>query len=153
MRQKSRQPGQSLVSDYGLDGLVKDKATCCGVQAKYYHGHSVAAASIGSFLAAQWTLTLKNPFSVGYLYASSKLQVDLAGHIENPLYPIKYMHFPWKPIEEEQKVVLEQHKECDFTLYPHQLECKEFLVRETGINGLYVPCRMGKTVISGHIVR
>lgn len=157
MNKKDKTRETNRLKDYGLDGLVRTK---CGeneyiynaIQAKYYLTRQVTAADIGSFLASQLMLSVKDNKSKGYLYTTANLQADLAGFIAHPEYPIKYVKHSWKHTDKKTVTAL-QIRECDLTLRPYQREAIEQLKDKEGINALHIPCRMGKTLIAGHILR
>ena len=156
LRKKEYKEGENRLRDYGFDGMSKtiidEIIVYNGLQAKYYQEKSVTAEDIGTFLASQLSLYVKNNLSRGYLYTTSKLQADLAGFILNPSYPIKHIQYPWnsnlKFKEEPLKV-----NECELPLRDYQKEALLQLEDKEGINALHIPCRMGKTLIAGHHIR
>jgi superfamily II DNA or RNA helicase len=160
MNKKDKTQDTNRLKDYGIDALVRRK---CGentyaydaIQAKYYLTRQITAGDIGSFLASQLMLSVNNNASQGYLYTTANLQPDLAGFIAHPQYPIKYVKHAWKHTDKKAAVpVLPTNiKECDLALRTYQLEAFEELKDADGINALHIPCRMGKTLIAGHILR
>lgn len=155
MRKKEKKEGENRVRDYGFDGLARtrlgDNEIYSGLQAKYYLERQVCAKDIGSFLATQITLTLKNNLSKGYLYTTSKLQADLAGNMANPVYPIKHVLFPWKhPDARTVPKPVSSELECDKLLRKDQQDALKQLEDKDGINALNTPCRWGKTIVAGH---
>jgi superfamily II DNA or RNA helicase len=158
MRKKEMEAGKNRVRDYGFDGLARTRIDSVyvysGIQAKYYLSKQVCASDIGSFLASQISLMLKNPLSKGYLYTTSTLQADLSGNITNPSYPIRHILHPWKHNDgRSAPKIVPIIKECDLPLRPYQLDALKQLEGKDGINALSIPCRMGKTVIAGHNAR
>jgi superfamily II DNA or RNA helicase len=124
------------------------------LQAKYYKSNRVTAADIGTFAVSLLSLQLRHPTSKGHLYTSSRLQADLAGFIAHPQYPIRHVHFPWAPpdkrLEPKKHVVLQ---DADLPLRDYQERALHELHEQDGINALHIPCRMGKTIIAGHVIR
>lgn len=157
-RDKTRETNR--LKDYGLDGLVRtrcgeNKYTYNAIQAKYYLTRQITASDIGTFLASQLMLSVKNNKSKGYLYTTANLQADLAGFIAHPEYPIKYVKHSWKHADKKTATapIITKQRECDLTLRPYQKEAIERLKDKEGINAIHIPCRMGKTLIAGHILR
>jgi superfamily II DNA or RNA helicase len=156
LRKKEYKEGENRLRDYGFDGMSKtiidEVIVYNGLQAKYYQEKSVTAEDIGTFLASQLSLYVKNNLSRGYLYTTSKLQADLAGFISNPSYPIKHIQYPWNSNltfkEEPLKI-----NEYELPLRDYQKEALLQLEDKEGINALHIPCRMGKTLIAGHHIR
>jgi superfamily II DNA or RNA helicase len=159
MNKKDKTRDTNRLKDYGIDALVRrkcDEATYVydAIQAKYYLTRQVTAGDIGSFLASQLMLSVNNNASRGYLYTTANLQPDLAGFITHPEYPIKYVKHAWKHTDKKATpATLSNVKECDLVLRPYQMEAIEELKDADGINALHIPCRMGKTLIAGHILR
>jgi predicted helicase len=159
MNKKEATPGVNRLRDFGLDGLARTKITendyvYDSLQAKYYMSRQVTAGDIGSFMAIQILLNLTDKRSKGYLYSTAKLQADLAGILAHPEYPIKYINHKWTHLDKRHIVdVLPKIQECDLPLRPYQKEAIDELKDEYGINALHIPCRMGKTLIAGHILQ
>ena len=156
MRKKEKKEGGNRVRDYGFDGLARTRIDSSsvvfnGLQAKYYIHNQVCAGDIGSFLAMQISLTLKNPSSKGYLYTTSGLQADLAGNVANPSYPIRHVLHPWKhPDARTAPIVPPTQQDCDKLLRADQVDALKQLEDKDGINALNTPCRWGKTIVAGH---
>jgi superfamily II DNA or RNA helicase len=155
MNKKEKKEDKNRVKDYGFDGLARacvgSSIVYNGLQAKYYLERQVCASDIGSFLAMQLALIVKNPLSKGYLYTTSKLQVDLAGNIANPSYPIRHVLHPWKhPDARSAPTVPPVQQECDKLLRADQIDALKQLEDKEGINALNTPCRWGKTIVAGH---
>jgi len=155
MRKKDKKEGANRVRDYGFDGLARthigSDVVYSGLQAKYYIQRQVCASDIGSFLAMQIALMLKNPLSKGFLYTTSSLQADLAGNVANPSYLIRHVLHPWKhPDARSVSLVPSIQQECDKTLRADQVDALKQLEDKDGINALNTPCRWGKTIVAGH---
>jgi superfamily II DNA or RNA helicase len=155
MRKKDKKEGANRVRDYGFDGLARTligtDMVYSGLQAKYYIQKQVCASDIGSFLAMQIALMLKNPLSKGFLYTTSNLQADLAGNVANPSYLIRHVLHPWKhPDARSAPIIPPVPQECDKTLRADQVDVLEQLEDKDGINALNTPCRWGKTIVAGH---
>ena len=155
MRKKEKKAGENRVRDYGFDGLAKtrvgDNVVFSGLQAKYYLNNQVCAGDIGTFLAMQIALMLKNPLSKGFLYTTSRLQADLAGNVANPSYPIRHILHPWKHPDARSKIpLIPVQQECDKSLRADQIDALNQLEDKDGINALNTPCRWGKTIVAGH---
>jgi superfamily II DNA or RNA helicase len=154
LRKKEYKEGTNRLRDYGFDGMSKTIIDECivynGLQAKYYQEKSVTAEDIGTFLASQLSLYVKNNLSRGYLYTTSKLQADLAGFISNPAYPIKHIQYPWKEKNKEEPLKVNEY---ELSLRDYQKEALLQLEDKEGINALHIPCRMGKSLISGHHIK
>ena len=64
------------------------------------------------------------------------------------LYP---MHDPHdNPYYSKKHIIV---KDCDLMLRDYQENAIHTLHEQDGINALHIPCRMGKTLIAGHVVR
>lgn len=155
MRKKEKKEGENRVRDYGFDGISRfrdgDTEIYCGLQAKYYIEKQVCANDIGSFLAMQMALTIKNPLSKGYLYTSSKIQADLSGVISNPAFPIRHILFPWKHPDARISPKSDYTKhDCDKSLREDQKHVLKELEDKEGINSITAPCRWGKTIVACH---
>jgi superfamily II DNA or RNA helicase len=147
--------GVNRLKDYGADAMTRSSdGTYDLLQAKYYKSNRVTAGDIGTFAVSLLSLQLRHPTSKGHLYTSSRLQADLAGFIAHPQYPIRHVHFPWAPpdkrLEPKKHVVLQ---DADLPLRDYQERALHELHDKDGINALHIPCRMGKTIIAGHIIR
>lgn len=147
-----KKPSTNRARDFGFDGMSRlsineDEHIYFGIQAKYYAPPKlVRCEDIGTFMAMQLNLTTRNNKSKGYLYTFGRLQPDLRCNVANPAYPIQHIRFPWTQSDKEIK-------EVEFKLRPYQIEAINFLKNKVGINGLNIPCRMGKTVIASHIIK
>ena len=149
--EKNNEKKGNRLKDYGLDGVAKTGDVYYGLQAKLYRDKSVCASDIGSFLAVQMSLTLYNPLSKGYLYTTSKLQLDLQGLVLNPSYPIRHVLHKWEyPDGRTQRTYTK--RECDYPLRDYQEDSIKQLDKD-GINVLIKPCGMGKTITSGHVIK
>jgi superfamily II DNA or RNA helicase len=159
MNKKEATPGINRLRDFGLDGLARTKISendyvYDALQAKYYMSRNVTAGDIGSFTAIQILLNLKDKRSNGYLYSTAKLQADLAGILAHPEYPIKYINQKWTHLDKRHSIdTPSKIQECDLPLRPYQKDAIDKLKDEYGINALHIPCRMGKTLITGHILQ
>jgi superfamily II DNA or RNA helicase len=147
--------GVNRLKDYGADAMTRSSnGTYDLLQAKYYKSNRVTAADIGTFAVSLLSLQLRHPTSKGHLYTSSRLQADLAGFIAHPQYPIRHVHFPWAPpdkrLEPKKHVVLQ---DADLPLRDYQERALHELHEQDGINALHIPCRMGKTIIAGHVIQ
>jgi len=147
--------GVNRLKDYGADAMARSSdGTYDLLQAKYYKSNRVTAGDIGSFMASLLSLQLSHPTSKGHLYTSSRLQVDLAGFMAHPQYPIRHVLFPWAPpdkrLEPKKQVVLQ---DANLPLRDYQERALHELHEQDGINALHIPCRMGKTIIAGHVIR
>ena len=147
--------GVNRLKDYGADAMTRSSdGTYDLLQAKFYKSNRVTAADIGTFAVSLLSLQLRHPTSKGHLYTSSRLQADLAGFIAHPQYPIRHVHFPWAPpdkrLEPKKHVVLQ---DAALPLRDYQERALHELHDKDGINALHIPCRMGKTIIAGHIIR
>jgi superfamily II DNA or RNA helicase len=157
MNKKRMEEGQNRLRDYGLDGLAMEvlesgEVVYHGLQAKYYQSRTVTAEDIGSFFAKQISMTVANPLSRGYLYTTTRLQVDLADEVAQPKYPIRHVLFPWKhPDRRMAAAPIVETKETEWPLRDYQQDTLRGLI--DGRNAICIPCRMGKTVIAGHWVR
>ena len=115
------------VREYGLDAIALDEHGYHGIQAKLWN-HTLCANDIGTFFCAMLCLQAKNPKSHGYLYHTTKLQIDLANNLEITPH-ISAHHLPYKaeaPTEIEKKL----------TLYPVQDLIKETKKKNIWHNGL-----------------
>jgi superfamily II DNA or RNA helicase len=146
---KKENKGYNRLRDFGFDGLAKENGIYHSIQAKYYTD-SVCANDLGTFFAYQMNLSLINKDSKGFLYTSSKLQIDLKEMIDNPCYPIKHICFPWK--KEQAPVPEIALPDCYLPLRGYQKEAID-LINTEGINAVNIPCRMGKTLIAGHDIK
>jgi superfamily II DNA or RNA helicase len=155
MAKKESMDGVNRLKDYGADAMSKTPDGAYHLlQAKYYKTSCVTASDIGSFIASFMSLKIYHPTSKGYLYTSSRLQADLAGFMAHPQYPINHIPFPWTPPDkryETKKVRIPL--DCDHPLRDYQVAAYHELRGKDGIHALHIPCRMGKTIISGHIIR
>jgi len=147
--------GVNRLKDYGADAMTRSSdGTYDLLQAKFYKSNRVTAADIGTFAVSLLSLQLRHPTSKGHLYTSSRLQADLAGFIAHPQYPIRHVHFPWAPpdkrLEPKKQVILQ---DADLPLRDYQERALHELHDKDGINALHIPCRMGKTIIAGHVIR
>ena len=147
--------GVNRLKDYGADAMARSSdGTYDLLQAKYYKSNRVTAGDIGSFMASLLSLQLSHPTSKGHLYTSSRLQVDLAGFMAHPQYPIRHVLFPWAPpdkrLEPKKQVVLQ---DANLPLRDYQERALHELHEQDGMNALHIPCRMGKTIIAGHVIR
>ncbi len=147
--------GVNRLKDYGADAMARSSDGSYDLlQAKYYKSNRVTAGDIGSFMASLLSLQLSHPTSKGHLYTSSRLQVDLAGFMAHPQYPIRHVLFPWAPpdkrLEPKKQVVLQ---DATLPLRDYQERALHELHEQNGINALHIPCRMGKTIIAGHVIR
>ena len=147
--------GVNRLKDYGADAMARSSDGSYDLlQAKYYKSNRVTAGDIGSFMASLLSLQLSHPTSKGHLYTSSRLQVDLAGFMAHPQYPIRHVLFPWAPpdkrLEPKKQVVLQ---DADLPLRDYQERALHELHEQDGMNALHIPCRMGKTIIAGHVIR
>ena len=147
--------GVNRLKDYGADAMARSSdGTYDLLQAKYYKSNRVTAGDIGSFTISFLSLQLSHPTSKGHLYTSSRLQVDLAGFMAHPQYPIRHVLFPWAPpdkrLEPKKQVVLQ---DSDLPLRDYQESAIQTLHEQDGMNALHIPCRMGKTIIAGHVIR
>jgi superfamily II DNA or RNA helicase len=147
--------GVNRLKDYGADAMTRSSdGTYDLLQAKYYKSNRVTAADIGTFAVSLLSLQLRHPTSKGHLYTSSRLQADLAGFIAHPQYPIRHVHFPWTPpdkrLEPKKQIILQ---DADLPLRDYQERALHELHDKDGMNALHIPCRMGKTIIAGHVVR
>jgi superfamily II DNA or RNA helicase len=147
--------GVNRLKDYGADAMTRSSdGTYDLLQAKYYKSNRVTAADIGTFAVSLLSLQLRHPTSKGHLYTSSRLQADLAGFMAHPQYPIRHVHFPWAPpdkrLEPKKHVILQ---DADLPLRDYQERALHELHEQDGINALHIPCRMGKTIIAGHVIR
>jgi len=155
MIKKEKEEGKNRLKDYGFDGLARarvgDTIVFNGLQAKYYFNKQVSSNDIGTFLAMQNALKLKNPLSKGLLYTTSSLQADLAGLVANPSYPIKHVLHPWKH-PDARTIPKDVHVqfECDKKLRSDQVDALKQLEDKDGINALEIPCRWGKSMVAGH---
>ena len=155
MAKKELADGVNRLKDYGADAMARSSdGTYDLLQAKYYKSKCVTAKDIGTFQAAATSLRLRHQTSKGYLYTSSRLQVDLAGFIAHPQFPIRHIHFPWTPpeqrLEPEKQIIV---SDADLLLRDYQERALRELYEQDGINALHIPCRMGKTIIAGHVIR
>ncbi len=152
---KKKNDGKNRARDYGFDGLacqtIDDKNIYHSIQAKYYNDRTVCCADIPTFIAMQMKLVLHNNLSRGYLYTYGNLQVDLRCLVANPQYYIRHVKYRWLPPVNEVEAPVPQNQEL--TLRPYQLEAINFLKDKDGINGVNIPCRMGKTIIAGYHIR
>ena len=159
-RIKNKKESQGLeyrIRDYGFDGLARHAdGNYHSLQAKYYLSRDVTANDIGTFLAMQYSLICKNNQSKGYLYTAGKLQKDLEEQIAIPEYPIRHVLFPWKHPDGRiivTKPLMPEINETTLPLRDYQRDALNQLIKHTGINALNIPCRMGKTLIAGHILK
>jgi len=156
MRKKEAQEGVNRVTDYGFDGIARTNTSTGsvygGIQAKYYCNSKVTAGDIGSFLLMQMKLICKNSQSKGYLYTATSLEPNVTDTLADPDFYIRHILHPWKPLDARTmpKYEIPPIQECDLPLRPYQEDALAQLKGKDGINGLYIPCGMGKTVISGH---
>ena len=156
MRKRELKEGVNRVTDYGFDGIARTKTSTgnvySGIQAKYYCNRKVTGEKIGSFAIMQMKLICKNSQSKGYLYTSTRLEPNVADTLADPEFPIRHILHPWKPPDARTmpKYEIPPVQECDLPLRPYQEDALVQLKDKDGINGLYIPCGMGKTVISGH---
>ena len=152
---KKKNDGKNRARDYGFDGLARqtidDKNIYHSIQAKYYNDRTVCCADIPTFIAMQMKLVLHNNLSRGYLYTYGNLQVDLRCLVAIPGYYIRHVKYRWLPPVNEVEAPVPQNQEL--TLRPYQLEAINFLKDKDGINGVNIPCRMGKTIIAGYHIR
>jgi len=160
MNKKEKTDGLNRLKDYGFDGLARTHVgendyVYAGLQAKYYLSRQVTAADIGTFLAVQTNLTMKDPRSKGLLYTTSALQPDLRGFVAHPNYRIQHILHPWQhPDKRHQpKERVRIVAECDLPLRPYQKEAIQLFRAKKGLCALALPCRMGKTVIAGHVLQ
>ena len=147
--------GVNRLKDYGADAMARSSdGTYDLLQAKFYKSNRVTAGDIGSFTISLLSLQLSHPTSKGHLYTSSRLQVDLAGFMAHPQYPIRHVLFPWAPpdkrLEPKKQVVLQ---DATLPLRDYQESAIQTLHEQDGMNALHIPCRMGKTIIAGHVIR
>ena len=147
--------GVNRLKDYGADAMARSSDGSYDLlQAKYYKSNRVTAADIGTFAVSLLSLQLSHPTSKGHLYTSSQLQVDLAGFMAHPQYPIRHVLFPWAPpdkrLEPKKQVVLQ---DANLPLRDYQESAIQTLHEQDGMNALHIPCRMGKTIIAGHVIR
>ncbi len=139
--------GENTIREYGLDGLSLDKnGTYHGIQSKFWKSRRLTAHDLGSFFSVVSSrLVPKNNKSIGYLYHTCGLQIDLRDDIlNNPnMKTYKLLYTP----ESDKKVEIETD-ETLLTLYPPQIEALEKLSEGWENTGLIsMPCALGKTVI------
>ena len=146
---KKENKGYNRLRDFGFDGLAKENGIYHSIQAKYYN-NTVCANDLGTFFAYQMNLSLINKDSKGFLYTSSKLQIDLKEMIDNPCYPIKHIYFPWK--KEQAPVPEITLPDCYLSLRDYQKEAID-LINTEGVNAVNIPCRIGKTLIAGYDIK
>ena len=142
--------GKNRARDYGFDGMAKAEQADVyhSIQAKHYTPpRQVRAEDIGTFMAMQLNLNIRNNKSRGYLYTLGKLEPYLRCNVMHPDYMIRHTIFPWAPDTDAQP---ERPIESLLPFRPYQKEAIEFFKDKNGINGLNIPCRMGKTLIAGH---
>ena len=160
---------EGRVREFGLDGIALDiHGNYHGIQAKYWK-NTLCAHHLGTFLSVMWgRLCNVNTDSHGYLYHTSKLQVDFAEDIEY-IPNITAVYYPWSPSAKEDL------RECDLKLHPPQKKALHALISHytpsddspndspndscsdssdsmVSASLLHMPCGTGKTTVVGHFL-
>ena len=142
------------IQEYGLDGMSKEmingKPSYSGLQMKLYE-----RTLTGNDLGTYWQVILcrlfmKSKLARGYLYHSSKLEINLSDDIKNTdgIITSTQIKNPFL----KNAIVPKTKLEKDFVLKDYQKEAIKIL-NETlwfGIRLLNIPCGMGKTIICAH---
>lgn len=138
------------LQEYGLDGMSQDiNDVYHGLQAKCYTKGKLCAHHLGTFYQVLYQrLRVKNSKSLGYLYATCGLQVDVRDDFANSR-DIMYVKLPFPAIAESVK-----DDETKLELYDFQKEAVQALLDWDGDQGLLsMPCSTGKTLVLGHFLQ
>ena len=152
LRQSRESKGKAvLFSDYGLDFLAKrthedGTVTYHAGQAKHYTSKRVRAADIATFLL-QATAVLQ---SVGYLYATSALQVDLREALM--LMRSRPIHITHHRVTDFAAPCAAPQPEMDLQLRPAQEEAVAAALGRQGRLAWHMCCGFGKTLVLGHLL-
>ncbi len=158
----------NIIREYGLDGLSFDGNTYHGIQCKLYNENNYLTASdLGTFInVITFRMKIKNPLTTGYLYHTSKLEVNLRDDIDNSEGQIVRNLLPYN--ETIQNIFFKNHienrvnddktykvQETNFTLRAYQEEAINTLDQEwNGVKLLNLPPGTGKTIIfCNHVKR
>ena len=143
--------GRGDVREYGLDGIALDEnGVYHGIQAKLW-ASTLCAHHLGTFFGVMGgRLQSVNNRSHGFLYHTTKLQIDVAEDIG--LMPnISATYLPWSPGESIG------FNECDLPLrmpQKHALTAMQsFFATSTTAGLVQMPCGVGKTAVAGHFLQ
>jgi len=112
------------VREYGLDAIAEDEHGYHGIQAKLWT-NTLCAKDLGTFFCVMaCSLQEQNPASHGYLYHTTKLQIDLANNIQrNSKFSAHYLAY------EAEETMMTTATEKEFTLYPVQARALSALLK------------------------
>jgi superfamily II DNA or RNA helicase len=77
-------------------------------------------------------------------------EADAMGLSSDDTHPIHDQRTSDKSYESKNHTIV---KDCDLMLRDYQENAIHTLHEQDGINALHIPCRMGKTLIAGHVIR
>ena len=126
------------IQEYGLDGLSRDKdGHYNGLQEKCYLSRSVTAYDLGTFYQTIYMrLKPKDPLSSGFVYFTSKLQVDVRDDSMNAR-DITFVKLPFDHKRKQQGII----DPSTFNLYKYQKDALQSLTKSTGKDLDYCVCR------------
>lgn len=151
-----------VVPDSGLDGLIVDNGKYHGIQCKLYSS-KVAASDIGSFLMQQQILYHFNKQeSTGYLFTSNGITRGLADNFAR--LKDQYIHhaISFDPLYREKLIGEIKSNICEdevnMSRRSYQKEILEEALQAFRTNKkmhlvLNITCALGKTVVSGDILK
>jgi len=146
---------ENNIREYGLDGLALDNnGVYHGLQAKCWDSKKYLTASdLGSFLSVIFTrLMPKNQSSIGYLYHTCRLQIEVRDSFTyNPNLIHNLLKYNNKI---GNGVNILKNQEIDYKLYlPQEEALIELKKGWENIGLISMPCALGKTVLLGNYIR
>ncbi len=145
------------IREYGLDGLALDSdGVFHGLQMKCWAPNQVLDAShLGTFVSVVYNrLVTKNESSVGHLYHTCKLQIDLR---EDFIYSGRIIAHRFVPdAPRSAPVEFEVPSEASYVLRDYQVQAlaalNDFDFDESSVGVLTMPCGTGKTLVCGRYI-
>ena len=144
----------NFLQEYGLDGISVENndnnIICNGIQCKFYDKTIITAKHLGTFLSViNNRLRMKNNNSKGYLYYTSKLEINLKEDFQNSKGIMNPIKLPFmNEIKDENK------DESKYELRNFQKDALNKLLTEwNGIKSLILPCGTGKTTIVANYLK
>ena len=153
-RLEKRTTGLHVIREYGLDGLSLDKdGNYHGIQAKFWKSRNLTAHDLGTFFSVMFSRFIqKNNKSIGYLYHTCGLQIDVKDDIKNNPN-LENCRLEFNPVRDIIKDATDID-ETQYKLYPPQIEALRHLDEDWENAGqLSMPCGLGKTTILGHYLK
>lgn len=153
MMKRLKKKQDRKIQEYGLDGLSRDEdGHYYGLQEKCYMSRSVTAYDLGTFYQTIYMrLKQQDPMNSGFVYYTSKLQVDVRDDSRNA-DDISFVKLPYKKKVKQPEDVVDP---STFKLYKYQKNALQSLMKADweGSELLSMPCGCGKTIILGNYLK